>query len=460
MSGHRHAPADAALPHLSRLLDLPAVGAVAGDIFTRRERRPARIRECVIERVKYRPGRNAVVAYRLSVDLPGEHAPVERLVSLATYPAAEAGARFETARSATATDDVQWLPAWDALARVFPADRKLPGLAALADAATALRETLPRLARDRWPAGTVLRNARHRVVSYFPDHTCTVRVDADVSLPSGTVVPWQVYGKMRYDDAGTGTFRVMHALAARATDTVAFAKPLSYDRTSRVLWQEGVQLPTLHDGLASRGGTTMLLRRVAGAMATLHGSRIPDLPAARGSVLEDLGVAAEVVARGAPGLASRAGRLAGLLRDRAPDLPPGSTGTLHGDLHSRNVLVGGASVALIDLDRVHTDDPMRELGSLLAEFAWRDCLAGRDFDVRTASVLLDSYAEAGGSVSDPAALLWHGAAALLHERARRAVTSLKPGWHAVLPSVLDCAARLLTLPAGRVNRRDLAGVIA
>jgi hypothetical protein len=57
-------------------------------------------------------------------------------------------------------------------------------------------------------------------------------------------------------------------------------------------------------------------------------------------------------------------------------------------------------------------------------------------------------------------VLWHFAAALLHERARRAVTSLKPGWRDVLPSVLDLAARLLTGAAGQATRRNRARVSA
>ncbi len=460
MSGHRHVPADTTLPHLSRLLDLPVVAAVASEILTRRERRPARVRDCIVERVKYRPGRNAVVAYRLRVETPGAVASVERLLSLATYPAAEAAARVEKARGGAASDEVQWVPALDALARVFPADRKLPALAGLADAATALREQLPQLAAARWQSGNGLRNVRHRVVSYFPDHTCTVRMDADVVLPKGAVTPWQVYGKTRYDDAGAVTFRVMQGLTAGARDGVAFARPLAYDPSTRVLWQEGVPLPTLHDVLASHGGSAALLRRVARAMAALHASEIGDLPPAAGSVLDDIGSAAAIVGRALPDCAVRTERLARALRERASDLPPSRPATLHGDLHSRNVLVGPSSAALIDLDRVHAGDPTRELGSLLAEFAWRDCAVGRPFDSRTVGALLEGYAEGARSVPDPSAVHWHVAAALLHERARRAVTSLKPGWRDVLPSVIDLAARLLAGPAGQADQRNRVRVSA
>lgn len=452
MSGHRHVPADAALPHLSRLLDLAAVGAVASEILTRRERRPARVRDCTVERVKYRPGRNAVVAYRLRVETPGAFAPVERLLCLATYPAAEAAARAEKAGGGAASDDVQWVPAWDTLARVFPADRKLPALAALADAATALREQLPPLAAVRWPSGAGVRNARHRVVSYFPDHTCTVRMDADVILPEGAVTPWQVYGKTRYDDAGAATFRVMQGLAAEAREGVAFARPLAYDPSTRVLWQEGVPLPTLHETLASHGGSAALLSRVARAVAALHSSEIGRLPPDAGTVFDDIGSAVAIVGRAVPDCAARTERLARALRARASNLPPASRATLHGDLHSRNVLVGPSRVALIDLDRVHAGDPTRELGSLLAEFAWRDCAMGRPFDSRTVGALLEGYAEGARSVPEPSALLWHFAAALLHERARRAVTSLKPGWRDALPAALDLAAGLLSGPATQRNR--------
>ena len=61
-------PRDAALPQLARALDATAMADVFAGLLPH-----LHVAGCAVERVKYRPGRNASILYRLQlVDRPGQ----------------------------------------------------------------------------------------------------------------------------------------------------------------------------------------------------------------------------------------------------------------------------------------------------------------------------------------------------------------------------------------------------
>ncbi len=455
MTPRRTVPVDPVLPALAGLVDESAVSAALQPIFTLWNRKPCRVRHVEIERVKYRPGRNCVVAYRFALELPGQRRLVEQRASLSMHERAEAASRYEKSRSEVDADGAacraQFLPEWNAIARAFPADRKLPGLARLAVPDEALSRYLRPLVATRWPGGATVRSADHAVVSYFPEHTCTVALEVGVAHGSaGRIDPWRVFGKMRYDDAGVHTHRVMQSLwnsDAHWQGLVGYARPLGYDADDRLLWQEGVQAPTLHSLLAGRNGGADTMRRVACAVAALHRTRgVAQRNEPRESLADAVANAAAIVSRAAPEHASTAMRLADSLATRARFIDTAGDATLHGDLHSRNILVGPDRVYLIDMDRVSTGDAYAELGSLLAELTYRSCARGEAADADGLAQVVDGYFGEGKGEAAAETVAWHLAAALLHERARRAVTSLKPGWREALPFVLDAARRALENP--------------
>jgi len=452
---HRTVPVDPVLPALAWLVDDSAVAAALQPIFTLWNRKPCRVRHVEIERVKYRPGRNCVVAYRFAIELPGHPGTVEQRASLSMHERAEAASRYEKARTEVDGDGApclaQFLPEWNAIARAFPSDRKLAKLARLVAPDEALSRYLRPLVATRWPGGATVRRADHTVVSYFPEHTCTVALDVGVDHGgAGRVDSWRVFGKMRYDDAGVHTHRVMQTLwnsDAHWQGQVGYARPLGYDADDRLLWQEGVQAPTLHSLLASHNGCAHTMRQVARAVAALHRTRgVAQRNEPRESLADAIANAAAIVSRAAPEHASSAMRLAEKLTARARAIDSAPDATLHGDLHSRNILVGPDRVSLIDMDRVSTGDAYAELGSLLAELAYRSCVRAEPIDTDTLAEVVDGYFGEGQGAALAETVAWHLAAALLHERARRAVTSLKPGWREALPFVLEAARCALGNP--------------
>jgi len=471
MIAARRVPRDPALPQLAVVLDPGRMRDVFAQALAWRE--PPALQACAVERVKYRPGRNCVVGYRLTLqDATG--ASCEQRVCASVYGAEESQTRYragllECDPAQPGTVQRPLLPALsfvaplNMLVRAFPWDRKLRGLHLLVDARVVESRLLPPVVAARWGAGAGIASIRQRVVSYFPDHTCTVCVDVRLKGVSRRRT-WRVYGKMRYDDAGANTFVLMQRLwevAGQGGASAAYARPLHYDPALRLLWQEAAEGEPLGTLLDTGVPTSTLLQRTASALAGLHASGLAPARVVRmDDLLDALRSAADVVAEAVPECAARVQALKAALLASVPG--EGACGTLHGDLHSHNILVGRTRIALIDIDRLSQGPVAAEVGSLLAELAMRECMRGGALERERLEQAADAYAEARGERLDAQALRWHCAGAMLRERALRCVTSLKPGRMEALPALLDAALALLLAPVHTVpvDRAGSAGSAA
>ncbi len=184
------------------------------------------------------------------------------------------------------------------------------------------------------------------------------------------------------------------------------------------------------------------MRRFGAALAAFH-----SLPVAAGLPRftrldpDRLAPAAELIGRARPDVAVAAARLAGELAGAAPGR--GEAVVVHGDVHPKNGLLQGRRIALIDLDQTGLGTPAMDLGSALAGLRYRalvDDEAARG--ERVGSALLAGYASAR-ELPDRADLDWHVAAALLSERALRAVNRVREDGLAHLGAVLADARTVL-----------------
>ncbi len=442
-------PRDPLLPHLARLFDTTFIADRLRTLLAREQ-----VVDCSIERVKYRPRRACVVAYKLGVRTVAGAQAVRRF-AICMYGPEDARERYAKARSLQPVGAQHSLPPvallgdLHALAWPFPHDRKLPALPQLADDARIVTEHLPGLVRARWGDRAVVREYSHQVVSYFPEHTCTVSESMTVVPVSGSAPhPWTVFGKIRYDDAGADTFSNMQALwdsAGHQQGTVAYARALGYDAARRLLWQEAVAGSTLESLLDGAG--PQLLERVGRAVAALHATPLASARVLRGAdLIANLQRAQRTLELGladAPELVRTCAGLAGELQRAWQNVDCSANATLHGDLHGNNILVAPAQVALIDLDRAMRGPALAELGGFLAGLICRACVQRREIDNRRLAIVIDAYRRSVPWAVDNEQLAWHTAAALVHERAYRCVTSLKPGRIQALPRLLDVAGRIL-----------------
>jgi len=116
---------------------------------------------------------------------------------------------------------------------------------------------------------------------------------------------------------------------------------------------------------------------------------------------------------------------------------------VHGDVHLKNGLLQGRRIALIDLDQTGLGTAAMDLGSALAGLRYRALVDDETArGERARSALLDGYASAR-ELPGRADLDWHIAAALLSERALRAVNRVREDGLAHLGAVLADARAVL-----------------
>jgi aminoglycoside phosphotransferase (APT) family kinase protein len=269
---------------------------------------------------------------------------------------------------------------------------------------------------------------------------------------------WSVLGKTRYDDAGAQTFRCMARLwQGDDRDDASYARPLGYRPEHRLLWQERVPGVTL-DSLLRRPRLDMaLLARVARAVAALHRTQLTtERRVVTGDIVERLISAEALVARAQPRCAAVLAQATVQLLQHAPSLETRTCATLHGDLHSNNILVDDARVYLVDLDEVSNGPPLSELGSFLAELIYRACLSGTALDALTPALtsIVQAYRQAVPWPVTDEEVGWYTAAALIHERAHRCVSSLKPGRMEILGQLVGIAARVSRAGLIHAERRQ------
>jgi len=391
--------ADPELPQRDGLLDAEAVA----------ERLPAllglgSLRSCNLLRAKYRIGESLRVVYRLDT---GSR---EHLLAARAFPAGRGGSAYRRAVIAAVPGDglppVVLDQESEAVWWTFPNDRRLLGLSDLMH-----------------PLGSVHPSwQRSEAVEYAPERSVTLRATA---LDGTTAGYAKVFAPGSVDVAGlAGRYRRIAAALAGRGETVQSPDALCWSDERQLLLlsaMPGVRwadLPT-----ADLLGT---LRRLGAAIAALHDAGPAalgdDHPAAGLQPFTRLALprvthSAELVGLARPDVAARARRLAARLAGAvpAPDRPV----LLHGDCHPKNALVDAQQIGLIDLDQAGTGAAANDIGSLLARLR-QDELIGGPPAAELAAAFLAGYAGVRPPPVD-SALHWHTAAALLAERAMRAV---------------------------------------
>ena len=382
-------------------------------------------------RVKYKVGDSLRVVHELLVD--GE----PHLVASRTFAGDRSAAVYERAGAparASALRAVAHDPELGTVFWAFPNDRKLTTLGALAPAT----DTLSRLLR-RPIARTVL-------AAYAPEKSATV---ACLDRASGRPLAYaKVYASAEEAAAAHHAHAELRRGLGDRDPALRLPAVLARSQSDRMLIVEAVagrRIDTL-DGEQ----LVDAMRGFGAALAALHELPIPaGLQRFVRLAPPSQGRAAAIVAVARPDVAITAARLAGELAGRPP-APVGPPVCLHGDAHLKNGLVTPEGpVALIDLDQAGCGPAAADLGSAIAGLRYAAIVDGdADRAMTLERALLDGYG-ARRALPGDAALGWHVAAALLSERALRAVNRIRPDGLAHLASVLAHARFVLRGGAGR-----------
>jgi predicted glycosyltransferase len=420
---HPRLAPDAGLPQRDELLDAgrlaPRLDATLG------AEGPAGVARVEVTRVKYRVGRSMTLALRVHLD-----GAVETVAARA-FGEGNAARNFARARR-VATDGqgrlrpVTYAEDLETVFWVFPHDRRIESLALL----RAPNGDLERLVGAR---------CAPRLVAYAPEKAATARCVDERGRA-------RAYVKVYADEGGARTAAIHRALAASAAPgRLRLPRALAYDGSRRALAIEPIAGDAATPGGLGEhpGGLTAL----GAALATLHHAAPPEgLDRLERTIPERLDGAAEAIGAVRPDVAAAAISLAGALVSSFDDGE--EQVCLHGDAHGKNAILGPGGAALIDLDQVALGPAAADLGSVLAGLRYRRCLgslsAARERALR--ADLLRGYASVRGLPSERS-LAWHTAAALLGERALRAVTRVRPAGLEKLGALL--AAGRWECPRGR-----------
>ncbi len=302
----------------------------------------------------------------------------------------------------------------------FPNDRVLGDAAALDAGTEAIRAA--------WPG-----QALHvDIAGYNPERAVIGRVRDHALRPIG-------FAKV-YADGGLAPARAaLGWLAAATPAALRVPRLLASDPARRLLVVDAVPGRHLDDlAAAELPGAFHALGRALGAVHALP-APVDALPPLPGFTGEDLRHAAAVVAWARPDLGDRAARLADRLEQQRPR--GGALVGLHGDMNSRNWLLDGDRVGLIDFDQAAHGPAAADLAGVLAWLRARTVTgawpAAREHELGAA--LRAGYAAVRPLPPRPELRWWIGAA-LLVERALRAVSRVRLDQLACLEALLAEAA--------------------
>lgn len=223
-----------------------------------------------------------------------------------------------------------------------------------------------------------------RTVRYRPGqrHVLEVR---DRERPCGVVVKVAPDSRGERAVLAARCLRPLLAQHAPATEVVA---PLGYcAEDAAALWRlsDGSTLSHLLrtagscDAATRSGDPANHVALLGGAARSWHDHALAALHPAMVPLLPRHDVAAEVAATlraGAPlrtllpSVAERYDALVGVVSGWFSSRPAVETTLVHGDLKADNVLVDGARLRVLDLDRVSLAEPALDLGKLLADVRW------------------------------------------------------------------------------------------
>jgi aminoglycoside phosphotransferase (APT) family kinase protein len=373
-------------------------------------------------RVKYKVGESLRVVHQLEIG----GAPW--VVASRTFAGRSQDVYERAARGATQAGPLRPVahdPELEAVFWTFPNDRKIGSLGALSPATDTVSRLLGR------PI------ARTTLAAYAPEKSAT----AACLDGSGTPV---AYAKVFASAEEAAASRHAHDALFReiGPNHSALRVPavLAWSPEERMLVVEGVRgrrIDTLFGP-----DLVQAMRRFGAALACLHSVPVPDgLPAFTRLDPAQQGPAADIVARARPAVAAPAERLAAEL---VAEARPGAAAVcVHGDVHLKNGLLDGRRVGLIDLDQAGSGAAAADVGSILAGLRYRQLVTDeRARGEKLRSALLEGYATLRELPGEDV-LRWHVAAALLAERALRAVNRVRPGGLAHLGAVLNEAHAVL-----------------
>jgi tRNA A-37 threonylcarbamoyl transferase component Bud32 len=289
----------------------------------------------------------------------------------------------------------------------FPNDRKITSLESLNCPPEDLRAT-------RCPQWT-----RSRLMAYTPEKCATAECLDD----EGKVV---AYAKVYGNGEGLRVHTIYRELQRLLSHQVAVQIPrvLGYSEAHGILLLEVVNGNQVCS-LASEDRPNAY-HKLGVALASLHSLPTPvALGPSERLTWDRLKEAARVISAARPDVRREVANAIGALS--ACDRMASDTNVfLHGDLHPKNGILSNGQLALIDFDQAAVGSAAVDMGGVLAGLSYNQLtgLLTRSERETLSQQFLDGYSSVR-HLPTTSSLQWHAAAALIRERALRAITRVR-----------------------------------
>ena len=368
------------------------------------------INTCRRLRTKYRVGSSLRVLYEVSGS--GHSYRIAARAFPRTQPVAN---QFDSTREIRA-------PELNTIFWIFPHDRKIKNLAVLNHLPANLRD----IGGRKW--------VQSRIVGHAPEKSVTVQcLDEDHRVLG--------YAKIYAGDEGRTIYEAYQAIHDALKDGVVqlrVPRALSYSAAHHLLLLEAV--PGVPLSILQPADREPAYRRLGESLRKLHQLSLPATTAKSTRLTpHGLAQAAAIIGQARPRAAELAQQLADKLIAGNDEIAQSKPVLLHGDLHPKNVMVDDERLFLLDLDQAASGAATVDLAGVIAGLCCEACLGLLTDD--ECSSLITAFVTGYGE--NPASLRWYVAAALLEERALRAVTRIRFGGLQKLPEILTTAAAVL-----------------
>ena len=401
------------------------------------------------QRVRYKPGKECRVHYRLKIAPEGEEKPLHQIVTITfrNGRALEEIAARATGVNGAMRGKTLFVPDYACLVEFFPADYRLSGLARAVDA-DAMAEQL-RSGGGELATASV---ARVRLVRYRPGFTCVLRYTLE---PEGGGKQFEVMGKVYpgIEEAAEMRRKLTSLSEQAAPEGLAIPRPLDLPQEDNLVLMEkvpGANMDKLLLATASEEEAAPLVDLAAQSLASFHELQLEArLARTLESEFRRLGRRLGRIQRIAPDLAAKASALTGALDESKLVARPEELRLIHGDFKPNQFLVEDGRAALVDLDRAGIGDPAVDVGNFMAVLRKKSVVNKQPHFVPLEERFLERYlALRPDEASARRARLFQGIALVRvvlakFERSPRSYARQGPNWPwlAVLDEAERCLAR-------------------
>ncbi len=459
MIGIRDIPYDETLPQLSKALDVSLMlEKFQVTMFESEQcRHRFRVTDCEVVYVKYKPHKPCTVCYQVVIRDTSTNQVHTQLHSARIFESGGSTPRYTNAQHLPLIQPccgkaLIHIPEFEMVVWSFPNDRKLRALPQLTNPVPLQEQLLPELIVQLFGQAWTIIRATTEVMNYVPRYSCTVKVMLQMrSRELAEKKSLIVYGKTYVDQkSGENAYAVMHELwetDARKSGEFRMAQPAWYDPTHNIFWQFAVSGTTLLQYDMENSHFAELLGKTGETIATLHTLPVTEAEYIkledRVSRLKHFNLTLSHVK---PHVIQLLQNIITLLIDQVEGLGDQPETTLHGDLHFKNFIVDGTSVAMIDLDEVGRGSPFHDVGSCVSFLLYQGLEAGLSESriEELVKVFVQGYRKCViWEVPEPV-LRWYVVAALIDERVSRCLKKAKPGTVGQVERLLKLAYRLVS----------------